>query len=384
MGMCRSLLHQILQQDHSALQDFLRQYIRKKETEITLDFREGELRGFISSILCRRTATPICLVIDALDECDEQEVRAVVEYLRELTDHAFTAGKHMSVCMSSRRYPTISVARCPEIAVEEGNRSDVSKYVHRKIRSHADGSIPESLAIAVDSKASNVFLWAVLIVEILLRQWDNGASVLQLEVMLHQIPREMEQVFHGLVDTITSDERPESVRLFQWVLYSVKPLRFGSLEYALIFGADTPPPSFKDMHELNGSFDARRSIRRITHFSRGLIEVVNNSGNRSSSTVQVIHESVRDWFLKNDGFARLEVDLGSFSTGKSQLQIVKTCLSILSAHDFCDMHLDWQDLEGTYWCLERFRDGKGPGLSAKEYIVGITRYCVDYISLTPD
>lgn len=169
MGMCRSLLHQILQQDHSALQDFLRQYIRKKETEIMSNFREGELRALISSFLCRQTSRSIVLVVDALDECDEQEVRAVVNYLRELTDHAYTAGNDMSVCMSSRRYPTISVARCPEIDIEEGNRSDVSRYVHHKILSHADGSIPKSLAIAVDKKASNVFLWAVLVVEIILR-----------------------------------------------------------------------------------------------------------------------------------------------------------------------------------------------------------------------
>jgi hypothetical protein len=203
VGMYRSLLHQILQQDQGIRQDFVKFYIRKKETQPQWALHEIELQGFIMKHLSKPISRSIYLFIDALDECKEDEVRDVVNYIRELTDLAFESGNHMSVCMSSRRYPTISVARCPEVDVEDGNRDDVTKYVYQKILSHADGSVPESLARSIDSKASHVFLWAVLVVEMLLRGWDNGTPLRQLETMLLRIPQEIEQVFDGLANTLT-------------------------------------------------------------------------------------------------------------------------------------------------------------------------------------
>lgn len=391
MGMYRSLLHQILQQDDVMRQDFLRYYLRKKQTERLWDLREGELQKLLSSFLCQRTERPIYLFVDALDECKENEVRAVVNYLRELTDVAYTIGNHISVCMSSRRYPTISVARCPEIDVEDGNRSDVSKYVRQKISSHANGAIPETLATAVDEKASHVFLWAVLVVEMLLRGWDNGTSLVQLEAMLHQIPQELEQVFDGLTNTLTSQERPEAVQLFQWVLLSQTPLSLGSLEYAIILGVEQPPPSFTAVHEREGRFDSHRFTRRITHFSRGLIEVIKRPGLENSYIVQVIHESVRDWFFDNNGFARLDAALEPYPIGKSHLQIVRTCLNVLRAQDFLELHplqanvpsgtgrRDWSSLKGTYWHSNHVQSGRGMNLSFEEDVLGVTRYCADHI-----
>lgn len=180
-----------------------------------------------------------------------------------------------------------TIPRCPEIDVEDGNRTDVSNYVRQKIMTHADGSIPEALATSVDNKASHVFLWAVLVVEMLLRAWDNGTPLCELEAMLHQIPQEIEQVFDGLTYTLTDRERPEAVRLFQWVLLSRGPLTLGSLQYGLVFGDETPPPSFIAVNERYGKFEPRQFARRITHFSRGLVEVIKNG---DSFTVQVIHE----------------------------------------------------------------------------------------------
>jgi ankyrin repeat protein len=397
MGMYRSLLHQILQQDYGLRQAFLSHYLRKKQTERLWDLREEELQYLLSSFLRDRTGRPIYLFIDALDECKEDEVRAVVNYLRDLTDHAYTAGNRMSVCMSSRRYPTISVARCPEIDVEDGNRSDVTKYVREKIVSHADGAIPETLAIAVDKKASHVFLWAVLVVEMLLRGWDNGTSLHELEAMLHQIPREIEQVFDGLTNTLTSEERPEAIRMFQWVLLSQTPLSLGSLEYAIFLGVEEPPSSFTALHEREGRFDSLRFIRRITHFSRGMIEVIKRPNCENGFIVQVIHESVRDWFFDNNGFARLDATLEPFPIGKGHLQIVGTCLNILRTQDFLEMHPlqanvpsgtsreTWSSRKGTYWLSNHSRQGmglsprQGMGLSLEDDVLGITRYCANHI-----
>ncbi|KAJ4286538.1 hypothetical protein N0V90_013238 [Kalmusia sp. IMI 367209] len=395
MGMSQSLLHQILQQHEGMRQDFLRLYLRKKQTQRLWSLEEMELRKFMLYHLSQRIDTPVYLFIDALDECKEDEVRGVVNYLRELTDRAYNSGNNISVCMSSRRYPTISVARCPEIDVEDGNRSDVTKYVHQKILSHADGLVPESLAVSVDSKASHVFLWAVLVVEMLLRGWDNGTPLHELEAMLQCIPQEIDQVFDGLSHTLTEQERPETVRLFQWVLLAKSPLNLGSLQYAIIFGCDKSQRSFTAVHEKEGGFKPQQLIRRITHYSRGLIEVIQRRGSSNTGsgvhdtyTVQVIHESVRDWFF-GGGFARLDPALDPHPIAKGHLQIIRTCINVLTTCDFQEMHPlqanvprntnNQRDVKGTYWLSNRIVDGIGPNLSKEQDVLDMTRYCADHI-----
>lgn len=384
-GMSQSLLHQILQQDVGMRQDFQRIYLKRKATRGVVKFEELELRGFLMRHLTKPINIPVYILIDALDECKEEEVRDVVDYLRELTDLAYDAGNKVSVCMSSRRYPTISVARCPEIDVEDGNRSDVTRYVYQKIRRHADGSMPETLATSIDSKASHVFLWAVLVVEMVLRGWDAGVPPHELETMLSRIPQEIDQVFDGLSQTLTVEERPETLRLFQWVLLSVSPLNLGSLQYALIFGRDRPPPSFAAVHIADGPFKSQQLIRRITHYSRGLLEVVKTD---SAYVVQVIHESVRDWFFSAGGFSCMDPTLSSEPIGKGHIEVLRTCINILTTSDLWELHplqaniprgLGYENrCEGTYWS-SHVRNGIGLNSCKKADVIGITQYCADNI-----
>ncbi|KAJ8111701.1 hypothetical protein OPT61_g5766 [Boeremia exigua] len=396
-GMTQSLLHQLLQQHSGMRQNFVQFYSKRKQAHSQVILREIELRNHISRYLSMPVGKPVFLFIDALDECKEDEVREVVSYLRELTDAAYEAGNVVNVCMSSRRYPTISVSRCPEIDVEEGNRADVTRYVYKKICAHADGSVPELLAVLIDSKASHVFLWAVLVVEMVLRGWDSGVPFPELEEMLQSIPQEIDQVFDGLSHTLTNEERPETVRLFQWVLLAASPLNMGPLKYALVFGRNEPPSSFTAVHTMEGQFKHQQLIRQITHYSRGLIEVIRKCNHspdlkcdiHDTYLVQVIHESVRDWFFSGGGFCRLDPSLGPNPIAKGHLQIIRTCMSVMTAGDFREMHplrvnvtcelSQQKNCVGTYWSSNDVSDGIGPNLSNRDDVMGITRYCADFI-----
>ena len=379
MGMYRSLLHQILQQDQGVRHQFLKYYRTKKETYGPWNIHENQLRNSISLHFSTPIDKPIYLFIDALDECKEDEVRSVVNYFRELTDAAYAAGNHMSVCMSSRRYPTISIARCPEINVEDGNRSDVSKYVRQKIMSHGDRTVPESLIMSVDNKASHVFLWAVLVIEMLLREWDNGTPLRELEAMLHQIPQEIEKVFDELTSNLTHQERPEALRLFQWVLLSIEPLSLGSLQYAIIFGEEKHPKSFREVFESEGEFESRQFARRITYLSRGLIEAVKKPFGKGTFIVQVIHESVRDWFLNYGGFVRLDAMLHTFPIEKGHIQIIQACMNIMQTTDFLEMHPERDQIEAPYWQPDRDHTGRNVNFKKRNDVLGITDYCANRI-----
>lgn len=81
MGMYRSLLYQILE---NMRQQFLSYYLRKKQTQSFWDLSDVELLKLITGYFSQSIDRPIYFFIDALDECKEDEVRAVVKSFTRL------------------------------------------------------------------------------------------------------------------------------------------------------------------------------------------------------------------------------------------------------------------------------------------------------------
>jgi len=62
---------------------------------------------------------PLLLLIDALDEYDELEVRQVVSFLELLSINAVSAEIPLNICLSSCHYPNIGMKKALELIVEE-------------------------------------------------------------------------------------------------------------------------------------------------------------------------------------------------------------------------------------------------------------------------
>jgi hypothetical protein len=62
---------------------------------------------------------PLLLLIDALDEYDELEVRQVVSFLELLSINAVSAEIPLNICLSSCHYPNIGMKKTLELIVEE-------------------------------------------------------------------------------------------------------------------------------------------------------------------------------------------------------------------------------------------------------------------------
>jgi protein SERAC1 len=137
LGMLRSLVHQVLQQDPEMRKFFTSDYVECCQTiGEHWQYHQQELQEVLLDTISQRGCKPLHIFIDALDECKEEEVRDVAYYLRELTDSAFTVGNVLNVCISSRRYPTITIAHCPEIDLEKGNSGDIERYIQAKMTQH--------------------------------------------------------------------------------------------------------------------------------------------------------------------------------------------------------------------------------------------------------
>ncbi len=88
----------------------------KQEKHETWEWREAELEEFLLSEITWSHSKTL-LLIDALDECSEPDVRRVVGFLESLSIRSIRTNVTLNICLSSRHYPTVSMKRTLKLVV---------------------------------------------------------------------------------------------------------------------------------------------------------------------------------------------------------------------------------------------------------------------------
>lgn len=161
-------------------------------------------------------------------------------------------------------------------------------------------------------------MWVVLVVKILNKEYESG-RIHELRARVAMLPGDL----HGLFrDIMTKDQRnmDDLLHCIQWILFSRERLDPQVLYFALLFkeaerGLNEVPP---------GAITEELRQRFILDTSKGLAEVVVDKSTQLS-TVQFIHESVRDFFLKENGFSDLWPVVGQNPKGIGHEYLRKSC-----------------------------------------------------------
>lgn len=271
---------------------------------------------------------PIICFIDALDECDETQIRDMVLYLSEIAvDNA------LYICFTSRHYPNITMKNASTLVLEtqEEHAQDIARYIDSKLHI-VDETQARQIRRRLQEKASGVFLWVVLVVDILNREDDHGGQHNLLK-RLDEIPTNLETLFRAILDR--PDGNTTQFRLcIQWILFARRPLTVAELYFAIIAG--TEPDTLATYHSTNrtenGITDAV-ARNYILDKSRGLTEVGRGTSYLNQPTVLFIHESVRDFFLEGNWLNIGGGGLENFQ-GQSHHILRNCCLAILQTVDF--------------------------------------------------
>lgn len=82
-----------------------------------------------------RLFQPVFLFIDALNECNEQEIRKVVNFLETLNIIAIDVDVNINICLFSRHYPHISIKKKLKLMMKERieHDEDINLYVQDKL-----------------------------------------------------------------------------------------------------------------------------------------------------------------------------------------------------------------------------------------------------------
>ena len=238
---------------------------------------------FEKAVLALRLRSLVCF-IDALDECEESQIRDMVSFFESLCEKAACSYNRLHVCLSSRHYPNITINRGLDLVLEgqAGHSQDITDYLNSKLKI-GPSKLAKQIQQELQEMASGVFMWVVLVVEMLNKEYDGG-RIHALRKRLMNIPGDLHELFR---DILTRDERHRNELLLciQWVLFSRRPLTPGELYYAILSGLGSNV--IEDLAAEDIEITAEDVQRFILDCSKGLVEVVSSK----SSIVQFIHES---------------------------------------------------------------------------------------------
>jgi ankyrin repeat protein len=301
LGMYRSLLYQLLK-TFPDLQIILKDFeSRFPQDGGSYTLEEEDLKAmFTAAIKSLKQRRLICF-IDALDECDEDEIRDLVTFLEKLGQLATLSQIHFIVCLSSRHYPYISIKNGVELILEgqEGHVQDIARYLNSELRA-GSGKQFEEIKEEILTRASGIFLWVALVVQIMNKEYDHG-RIHALRRRLREIPDGLDKLFEDIL-TRDRENTKELILCLQWILYAKRPLRREELYYAILSGTDHETLSVPH----SDGITVQDMDRFILSCSKGLAETTR----LKAQTVQFIHESVRDFLLGKTGVNKLELELG--------------------------------------------------------------------------
>ncbi|KAF2222623.1 hypothetical protein BDZ85DRAFT_319868 [Elsinoe ampelina] len=357
VGMYRSLLYQLLQKMPElqvALNDV---HVPSTAKGAPAVWQLERLRNILRSALQRLQRERVVFCIDALDECDQSQVKEMLESFHDdlsVEDHEML---NLSVLFSSRHYPHIAVPDGIELVLEEQqeHNDDISRYIDRRLPSNGqedEGRIKSLLL----QRAEGVVLWVVLVIRIMQDEYDEGgflSTQTRLE-RLKDVPLDLTQLFeHVLAQGHKRD--PRLVLCVQWVLYSRRPLTVPELYWAIHSGIDLD--SFDSEHCVQMTRMSIRPVmeRYITSSSKGLLEQTRDF----NKVVQFIHETVREFFmnyqLEHHGFGSLQ----TFAE-RSEPTIRQGCVEYLELWRRCR-------LPARYEIRDDFSDGESDMIDRLSY-----------------
>ncbi|KAK1585010.1 uncharacterized protein LY79DRAFT_704988 [Colletotrichum navitas] len=197
-GMYRSLLFQLIEalpQLRTAL-DFhalMKRNTRLREWTIEL------LKELLEEVFRNLKDESVTCFIDALDECDEDQIRDMVSFFESVSENTTAMDIGFQVCFSSRHYPHITISKAASLILEgqEGHKDDIVKYVLSELRI-GTSKIAQQVRHELQEKASGVFMWVVLVVGILNKEYDGG-RLHRLRQRLRELPGDLNTLFRDIL-----------------------------------------------------------------------------------------------------------------------------------------------------------------------------------------
>lgn len=140
------------------------------------------------------------MYINALDECDEDDIREAVKCFEDLGSSVQLKGVELYICFASRYYPNITMHHYDEIHLDTQKQhdEDISIYIQSKLeRFHP--YLDREIVDRIQARSSGVFLWVLLVVRMLKKKIDKGATLAELLSTIEEVPAQLRGLFREVL-----------------------------------------------------------------------------------------------------------------------------------------------------------------------------------------
>ncbi|EHK42084.1 hypothetical protein TRIATDRAFT_229523 [Trichoderma atroviride IMI 206040] len=280
--------------------------------------------------------------IDALDECDELQAREVVQFLEDLGQQAVHDNIDLRICFSSRHYPYIFIRKGIRLTLEDqkGHEEDVERYIQGKLRAEP-GPLVKEVQAQILQKSAGVFMWVVLVVDILNKEFARG-RMFAVKKRLAEIPDRLSDLFKDIL-TRDNENMEDLLLCLQWMLYAKRPLVREEFYFAVSTGLSLDEEDEDPINNFLSPIPGDVMDRFVVSSSKGLAEVTKSN----QHTVQFIHESVRDFLIKDNGLQELWPEFGDGFEQLSHDKLKQCCYKYfeLGATHLLDDDVLWKENE---------------------------------------
>jgi hypothetical protein len=234
IGLYRSLLHQLFEKALE-LRDSLEWLTPGGARGIQRNgWHEEALKQTLAHVIQNLGSRLLTLFIDALDECNQNQAAGMIDFFEELCDRARDSQVQLQICFSSWHYPTIIIQKGLEITLEDeiGHAEDIKQYIISKLKlGKSKSKQAELLRSEILEKSSMIFLWVVLVIDILNSNYSNN-SFSALREHLKEIPPGLAELFEMILKR--HGENLERLQVcLKWILFATRPLKPQELYFAI-------------------------------------------------------------------------------------------------------------------------------------------------------
>jgi hypothetical protein len=209
-GLFRSILHGLLIQLPDLMSDLVESYQNKRvaigQANKDWYWYRGELEHIIeTSIEAILEKCPISMFVDALDESGEDNAVQLVHFFQRLLSKCSGNKYPLSICTACRHFPLLPLKNGLTIPFDGEKKDDMMAYI--KERFHLEGIATEMIELqhVLHERAGGVFLWAKLVVDLILPMLRSRANLQVVRKKIIELPAELEKLYTTILESISMD-----------------------------------------------------------------------------------------------------------------------------------------------------------------------------------
>jgi hypothetical protein len=185
-------------------------------------------------------------------------------------------------------------------------------------------------------QSQGVFQWVVLVIPRIIIIQNRGESTRKIRADLKKIPKDLHQLYETVLDDLKRKNPSQSLKLFQWIYFALRPFTRAELCSAINIDANIHLRSFSDCEETLGFIEDNEQMeKQLCFLSRGLAEWKHHE-ETGRIIMQPVHQSVKD-YLVGQGFRRFDNSLDSpgRTLSSAHARLCRSCIVYFDIKEIC-------------------------------------------------